>query len=366
MTLLTVLGTRPEIIKMAPLIPRLRALGRHILVHSGQHYSIEMDQVFFKELELPPPDVALNVGSRPPVAQVAAIAEGVESALIAHKPDWVIVHGDTNTTLGAAIAASKYRPLGTRLAHVEAGCRSFDRMQAEELNRILVDQMADLLFAPTGADKRNLIAEGISPSRVLVTGNTVAESCLRMAAMIDGSPPQLPFQMQPGAYALATVHRQETVNSQVALSAVWESLNEIARELPIVLPLHPRTRGVIAERKLGLHASGLYLEAPVGYRNMIALLKHARFCLTDSGGLQQEAAILGIPAIVLRSHTEHRQYVEAGLHSLVGTNREAIVGEARKLLDDRELERRRRVRVETEKDVSTRILEGLTALETYR
>jgi UDP-N-acetylglucosamine 2-epimerase (non-hydrolysing) len=356
MTILTVLGTRPEIIKMSPLLPRFDELGRHILVHSGQHYSAEMDEIFFRELELRAPDHFLRVGSADPARQVGLIAAGVEKVILEAKPDWVVVHGDTNTTLGGALAAAKHRAMGVRLAHVEAGARSFDENQAEELNRVLVDRMADLLFAPTGEDAANLAAEGILPERVRVTGNTVAESCLRMAALVGDEPPP---GRKPFGYALATLHRQEAVDDPAVLAEVWSALCDIAKLIPLVLPLHPRTRKMLALSGMGMDRTGLELLEPVGYREMTTFLKHARFCLTDSGGLQEEAAILGVPALIVRDRTEHRRYVESGIHRIAGYAREGIVAEAELLLRDSEWNARRAVSLRLDHGVSDRIIDAI-------
>ncbi len=359
MTIVTVLGTRPEIIKMAPLLPRLDALGDHIIVHSGQHYSAEMDAVFFEELELRSPDRPLGVGSREPAEQVAMIAQGVERVIIESSPDWVVVHGDTNTTLGGALAAAKHRARGVRLAHVEAGARSFNEDQPEELNRVLVDRMAHLLFAPTEDDAANLKAEGIPVDRVLVTGNTVAESCLRMATIVDG---HVPDGLAAGHYAIATIHRQETVNDPARLATTWEALVAVSECVNVIVPLHPRTRKMLAAAGLPLSRAGLTVSEPVGYRKMVALLKHARFVLTDSGGVQEEAAILQVPALVLRGETEHRRYVDAGLHRVVGTDFDRIVAESTFLLDDDRLAERKRCRIELDSGVAERIASALTSV----
>lgn len=358
MTIVTVLGTRPEIIKTAPLLPRFDKTARHVIVHSGQHYSSEMDAVFFDELGLRPPDVFLRVGSRPPAEQVAMIVQGVERVIEEEKPEWVVVQGDTNTTLGGALAAAKHRSDGVRLAHVEAGARSFNENQPEELNRILVDRMAHLLFASTENDARNLDAEGIPAERVVVSGNTVAESCLRMAALVDG---HVPDGLESGGYAVATMHRPETVDYPDRLSSAWNALNSVADSLPVLVPLHPRTRKALKAAGRRASSAGLRVFDPVGYRHMMALLKHARFVLTDSGGLQEEAAILGIPALVIRDETEHRRYVESGLHRLIGVDHGRIVEESALLLDDVELNNRKNATFEVDSGVAARIVSTLAA-----
>ena len=356
MKYLTVLGTRPEIIKLSPLMPRLDEFGRHTIVHSGQHYSAEMDAVFFRELELRAPDRFLRVGSLPPVEQVASIAAGVEAVIRDVEPDWVIVHGDTNTTLGGALAAAKYRAAGVRLAHVEAGARSFNDLQPEELNRVLVDRMSHLLFAPTREDAANLAAEGVPAERVIVTGNTVVDACTRMAALVDGDEPA---GVRTHGYAVATLHRPETVDVPDVLPRLWHALGDVAALLPVVVLLHPRTRKMLDRFGVDPHAGGLDVREPVGYRDMIALLKEARFCITDSGGLQEEAAILAVPALVPRDATEHRRYVASGLHRLTSPNGEGLAAEAKLLMDDAVWGERRRMSVALDHDVTETIVRAL-------
>ena len=358
MNILTVLGTRPEIIKMAPLLPRFDELDRHTIVHSGQHYSAEMDAVFFKELELRPPDYFLRVGSVSPATQVGLVAAGVENVILKTRPDWVVVHGDTNTTLGGAIAAAKNRHNGIRLAHVEAGARSYNELQPEELNRVLVDRMSDLLFAPTEDDAVNLEAEGVRSERIVVTGNTIVESCLRMAGLVNG---ELPPGRKKFGYVVATLHRQETVDNPVLLAELWKAFEDLAVLIPVVIPLHPRTRKMLTMSGLDPHPPVLDVKDPVGYREMTALLANARFCLTDSGGVQEEAAILGIPALILRDRTEHRRYIDCGMHRLVGHRKQTIVSEAEILLNDTEWNARRAIKPRLDWGVTERIMDALKA-----
>jgi UDP-N-acetylglucosamine 2-epimerase len=316
MKVLSVVGTRPEIIKMAPLLELFDQECEHLLIHSGQHYSAEMDRIFFQELELRAPDANLQVGSTFPARQVAAIIEGVEDYIELHKPDLLVIHGDTNTTLGGAVAAVKYRHGPLPLAHIEAGARSGIRSQVEEINRKLVDQMADLLFAANPADRENLLHEGIEDERIFVTGNTVLESSRRMASRISAGYTQEKFGFAAGSYAVATFHRQESVDVRETLEHLVEAMQVIAEEYPLIIPLHPRTKKRLAEYGLTLRGRYLELMEPLGYRDMIALLRDARVCLTDSGGLQEEAAVLNTPAIVLREKTEHTKYIQSGFHRL--------------------------------------------------
>ncbi len=228
-TVMTLIGTRPEIIKMSPLIPALDSEFRHILVHSGQHYSVSMDGVFFEELEIRNPDYNLGVGSSAPGQQTAGILDGFEKLILKFKPDIVIVHGDTNTTLAGALAASKYKSEGIKLAHVEAGARSFNINQPEEINRRIVDQVSDILFAPYYKDMENLIREGVDRDRIVVTkGNTVLESARRMAGLIDDSEILSRFDLLEKSFCIATFHRQETVDNMEKLGNICASIEEIA------------------------------------------------------------------------------------------------------------------------------------------
>jgi UDP-N-acetylglucosamine 2-epimerase (non-hydrolysing) len=356
MKIITVLGTRPEIIKLSSLIPLLIEISEHYIVHSGQHYSYEMDAVFFKELGLPMPDYSLGVGSIFPAAQVGKIAEGVEKIIVKQKPDWVVVHGDTNTTLGGALAAVKNRHLGIKLAHVEAGARSFNLEQPEEVNRLLVDRMSDLLFAPTEADKQHLLNEAILEQKIIVTGNTVVESCLRMAQLVEG---ERIAEYPVSSYAVCTIHRQETVDNRETLENVWKALSKIAEKIPIILPIHPRAKKMLETFKLPIDMPGLYISGPMSYKKMITLLKNARFCMTDSGGIQEEAAILGIPTIILRERTEHMRYVDSGIHVLAGGNTEKILQSAYRLLVDDILASLRKIQIRKDTDVSKKIINGI-------
>lgn len=335
---MTVIGTRPEIIKMSALLPLLDSRFDHVLVHSGQHYSPNMDRVFFEELGLRDPDRFLEVGSRPPGAQTAAILNGVEELLLETRPDAVVVHGDTNTTLGAALATCKYPAI--RLVHVEAGARSGNPLQPEEINRKLVDRVSGVHFVLRQEDVDNLVREGIDTDGALVTGSTVFDSCAR-AVQLPGADLPGRFGLSAGGYALATFHRQETVDERRPLGAVCRAIARISAHLPVIVPLHPRTRKRVDEFGLD-HATGrVTVVEPLGYGAMMGLLGNARLCLTDSGGLMEEAAILGVPALVLRNETEHRAYLDCGIHRLVGTNEGRIVAEAQRLLND-DAEHRRR------------------------
>ncbi len=332
--MMTVIGTRPEIIKMSPLIPLFDSEFSHLLVHSGQHYSPSMDSVFFEELKLRKPDYVLESGGLPPADQTGAIMRGVEKIILAEKPSAVTVHGDTNTTLAAALAAAKHREHVKAIIHIEAGVRSFNRTQPEELNRVLVDQAADILFIPYEHDRENALREGIPDNRIFVTnGNTVLESAIRTASIADSAAICGKYSVTPRNFAIATFHRQESVDSPEILSGICRAMTEISDLIPLIIPLHPRTEKRISEFGIKLEGSRLMPVPPIGYIDMTGLLQNARFCMTDSGGLQEEAAALGTPALVLRNETEHIRYLKSGLHRLTGIQTETIVREARRLID---------------------------------
>lgn len=360
--ILTFIGTRPEIIKMSPLIPRLDAGYEHALIHSGQHYSPNMDAVFFRELGLRQPDAVLGCGGLPPAAQVGAMMERLEKWVLEWKPDAVVVQGDTNTALAGALTAAKHKEAGVRLIHIEAGCRSGNPAQTEEINRLLIDRVSDLLFAPTAADAAHLAREGIDPSAFSVTGNTVVDSCRRTAALVDEAAVLGRHGLAPGGYCLATLHRQETVDRRERLAEAAGALDAIADRLPMVLPLHPRTAGKMAAFGLAFRSPGMKVIEPAGYLELIGLLKHARFCLTDSGGMQEEAVVLRVPALVLREETEYMHYVRAGALKLAGATRSGILAAAEPLLAGEEEGRRiRALEIDLPPDCAGEIMRRIAA-----
>jgi UDP-N-acetylglucosamine 2-epimerase (non-hydrolysing) len=360
--ILTLIGTRPEIIKMSAILPLLDEQFDHVLVHSGQHYSYGMDAVFFAELELRAPDHKLEVGSVPPAAQVGRIMERFEQIVLECEPCAVVVQGDTNTTLAGALVAAKYRHTGLKLLHVEAGTRSGIAHQPEEVNRTLVDRVSDLLLVPYGPDREALAAEGIAGDHVIVTGSTVFDSCMRMAELLDGSDLAAQHGLEAGRYVLATFHRQETVDQRSTLEGVVSALRRLASRLPVLVPIHPRTRKCLSQFGLSLDHENIVVTEPVGYRAFVGLLKNARFCLTDSGGIQEEAAFLRVPSVVVREKTEHRRYVDAGMHVLTGTDAHRIEQAAMPLAEnDEELARRRSVPVDFEVGVAGRVVGEIEA-----
>ena len=336
MRIAVALGTRPEIIKCSPLIRELEARrADYFIVHSNQHYSHEMDKVFFDELALPKPKHALGVKSASQAKQTARILEGMEEVFQEEKPDVVFVQGDTNTVLGTALAAYK---LGVFIGHVEAGLRSFDRRMPEEANRVMTDHISDYLFAPTEAAKRNLEEEGVGKHelitwrgaftpKVFVTGNTSVDAAMQNLELAEKILPNYlqSLELEPKGYLLATAHRAENVDEKNTLSAFIESFKQIAEKegKPLLLPLHPRTRARIEE--FGLPLEGIHAIEPPGYLEFLLLEKNASAILTDSGGVQEEACTLGTPCVVLRKSSDRPESINAGAAALGGVEKECIL-----------------------------------------
>ena len=328
MKIAVVVGTRPEIIKMAPVVRACRARGATcLLLHTGQHYSFELDGVFFAELDLPAPDVNLEIGSGSQTYQVASTMLGLEPVLRAHRPDVVLVEGDTNSVLAAALAANQ---AGIAVGHVEAGLRSYDRGMPEEINRILADHVSDHLFAPTAGARTILRGEGIPESRIHVTGNTVVDE-LRLQRERARRPGLLErFGVEAGGYALATFHRAENVDREDRLRGILAGLAAAGDALGLVVlaALHPRTQARIAAIDPTL-TSRLRVLPPLGYLDFLGLHADAALVLTDSGGLQEEACCLRVPCVTLRDNTERPESVEVGANVLAGTDPGRIVACAR-------------------------------------
>lgn len=330
MKILHVVGARPNFPKIAPIMAALEREAARIeqrLVHTGQHYDERMSAVFFRDLQLPQPDVYLGVGSGSHAQQTARIMLAFEEVVLREQPDWVIVVGDVNSTVACALVCAK---LGVRLAHVEAGLRSFDRTMPEEINRLVTDQLSDLLFTPSPDADAQLMREGIAPERIHRVGNVMIDSLLAALPLADRSPILATLGLTPGAYGLVTLHRPANVDDPAILAGLLDALATVARALPLVLPLHPRTRRRIAE--LGGAADGLRLIEPQGYLDFLQLTQHARLVLTDSGGLQEETTFLGIPCLTLRPNTERPITVTHGTNQVIGTQPTAIVERARAAL----------------------------------
>lgn len=336
MRVVLVAGARPNFIKVAPI---LRAMARHrddfdpYLVHTGQHYDREMAGIFFDDLDLPQPDVELGVGQGSPTEQIARIMLGLAPILTSLQPDWMLVVGDVNSTLGASLAAAKGN---VPLAHVEAGLRSFDRRMPEEINRVVVDQLADLLLTPSPDANENLRREGIPEERILEDGNVMIDS-LR-AVLLEGptcreGAATLPPRVENGSpYGVVTLHRAANVDDPARLSSLLAALGELARRLPLLFPIHPRTAARLAEAGLAL-PDGIEALPPLGYRDFLDLWSKAALVLTDSGGLQEETTALGVPCLTLRETTERPVTVEFGTNRLVGTDPARILAAAGEVLE---------------------------------
>ena len=311
MKVLSVVGARPQFIKAAPVSEAIRARHDEILVHTGQHYDDDLSAIFFNELGVPEPDYNLGVGSGTHGWQTAQMLIGLEQVLLAEEPDLVMVYGDTNSTLAGALAATK---LHIPVAHVEAGLRSFNWAMPEEVNRVVTDRCSQLLFCPTETARENLSQEGIKTG-VYVTGDVMYDAILHFVPRMDEGSVLGEFQVIAGDYVLATVHRAENTDTRLNLAAVLACLAAIP--WPVLLPLHPRTKAALARFDLAL-PKNVQVVKPASYLQMLALEKNARLIVTDSGGIQKEAYILGVRCITLREETEWVETVETGWNQLAG------------------------------------------------
>jgi UDP-N-acetylglucosamine 2-epimerase (non-hydrolysing) len=318
LTVLLVAGARPNFMKVAPILAALRAAGHAgVLVHTGQHYDDQMSDAFFRDLGLSPPDHYLGVGSGTHAQQTARVMMGFEPVLVSIRPHWVIVVGDVNSTLACALTTAKLkRELGCRLAHVEAGLRSGDWGMPEEVNRVLTDRVSDLLFTPSHDALPNLLAEGISPERVVFVGNVMIDAVFSHLAAAQALAVPARLGLAREGYVLATLHRPSNVDQPVTLRVVLEALVEVSDRLPVVLPLHPRTRANIEAFRLDDLARPLRTCPPLGYTEMLSLSEAAAVVLTDSGGLQEETTALGVPCVTLRQVTERPVTVERGTNRM--------------------------------------------------
>lgn len=318
MKVVSVVGARPQFIKAAMVSRALRGTGRvrEVIVHTGQHYDDNMSRLFFEELEIPQPDCNLGVGSASQGAQTGRMLEAIEQVLLKERPDWVVVYGDTNSTLAGALAAVK---LHIPVAHVEAGLRSFNRRMPEEINRVLTDHASDLLFAPSVTAVDNLRHEGIPEECVHFVGDVMYDAALFYGAKAEARSLILErLGLQPKDYVLATVHRAENTDDPERLRAIFEGLAQVARSMRVVVPLHPRTGAALERAGLcdGV-VDGLTLIDPVGYLDMVLLERHAAVIATDSGGVQKEAFFYRVPCVTLRSETEWVELVELGWNQVV-------------------------------------------------
>ncbi len=323
MRIVYVVVTRPNFVKTAPVISALRSRlpeGRHTIVHTGQHYDRLMSEVFLEELGVPAPDHMLEVGSGSHAQQTARVMERLEPVLIDAAPDLVVVPGDVNSTLAAALTAAK---MEIPLAHIESGLRSFDRTMPEEINRVVADQVSDLLFLHSEEAVENLRAEGVPEERMHFVGNTMIDTLVALEDRFRSANAAAGLGVEPGTFVLVTLHRPALVDGPL-LGEAMERLAGLAAEMPVVFPVHPRTRKMMEEAAPG--HPGLRLCEPLGYLDFLSLIADSRAVLTDSGGIQEETTYLGIPCFTLRANTERPVTVRAGTNTLLGLDPGAIAG----------------------------------------
>lgn len=330
MKIAIILGTRPEIIKLSPVIRELaRRKIDYFILHTNQHYSVGMDQLFFDELGLPQPKYNIDVHDLNQGAMVGQMLIGIEPILQQEKPDWVLVEGDTNTVLSGALAAAK---LGIKVGHVESGLRSYDRTMPEELNRIITDHLADALFCPTDDSVKIALGEGIPKEKIFLTGNTIVDAVEQNLVLAKKS--KIADKYSSEKYLLLTMHRSANVDTKESLSQAVSSLESLVDELdiPIIFPVHPRTAGALNRYQLIPNPAKIKLVEPVGYLEMLLLMESAKLVITDSGGLQEEACILQVPCITIRDNTERPETVGVGANLIVGTTKEKVVSGAKSML----------------------------------
>jgi UDP-N-acetylglucosamine 2-epimerase (non-hydrolysing) len=309
-----VVGARPNFMKLAPCHRALAPLttGEQIIVHTGQHYDQSMSEAFFRDLEIPPPDINLEVGSASHATQTARIMERLEPVVLEEKPAWVLVYGDVNSTAAAALVCAK---IGVRVAHVEAGLRSGDRSMPEEINRLVTDRLADLLFTPSKDADENLRREGVDESRIVFVGNVMVDTLLHGLPRARQERAREHVGVRDGEYALVTIHRPSNVDDSERRTAVMAALGRVATAMPVVFPMHPRTSNRLTERDRAA-LSGVQIVEPLPYHAMLDLLAAARVVITDSGGLQEETTALGIPCLTVRENTERPITVTEGTNRL--------------------------------------------------
>jgi UDP-N-acetylglucosamine 2-epimerase (non-hydrolysing) len=326
MKIAIILGTRPEIIKLSPVIRELTRRSRDFfIIHSNQHYSEGMDRIFFEELNLPQPAYNLHVHDLSQSAMVGQMLLGMEPIVMQEKPDWILVQGDTNTVMAGAIVASK---LGIKLGHVEAGLRSYDRAMPEEINRIVTDHLADALFCPTQTSATIALKEGIANERIFVVGNTIVEAVTQNLVLAQQSASVSKYKQQN--YLLLTLHRPSNVDTESALSQAISSVEAVSDMLQamVIYPVHPRTAMALKRFNIVPNPDKIRCIEPVGYLEMLLLMESAKLIITDSGGIQEEACIMHVPCITMRNNTERPETVAAGANMVVGTTQSSVIAGA--------------------------------------
>ena len=329
--IIVVVGARPNFMKMAPLYSELKKRNLNaLLVHTGQHYDQNMSNIFFEELGMPKPDIYLGVGSETHAKQTAKIMIDFEQVCVDYKPQRVIVAGDVNSTIACALVATK---LNIPVDHVEAGLRSFDNTMPEEINRILTDRISSLLFTPSKDANTNLINEGINPDSIKLTGNIMIDSLVSNLEKINGKILKK-LNIKEKQYALVTLHRPSNVDKRDILEGIISALNRISEKIPVVFPLHPRTKNKMKEFKIESNNTGIIFTEPLGYLDFLSLTKNAKLVLTDSGGIQEETTALGIPCLTLRENTERPITVKEGTNKIIGNTKSRIIEEFNYILSN--------------------------------
>jgi UDP-N-acetylglucosamine 2-epimerase (non-hydrolysing) len=330
--IINVVGARPNFIKIAPLVDEISHRSdriQQVLVHTGQHYDESMSESFFQELRIPRPDMNLEVGSCSHAEQTARVMLAFEQVLLQNPADWVVVVGDVNSTMAASLVASK---MGVRIAHVEAGLRSRDRTMPEEINRVVTDAIADLLLTPSADASQNLLAEGVPEEKIRFVGNIMIDTLFRNLEAARRSDILGKLKL-PQQYCVVTLHRPSNVDDRAALSGIMSALGELARTMPVVFPVHPRTRRRLQEFSLLSSCQALICIEPLGYLDFLRLYSNSRLVLTDSGGIQEETTALGIPCLTMRTNTERPITVTEGTNVVVGNDPATILREARFALE---------------------------------
>jgi UDP-N-acetylglucosamine 2-epimerase (non-hydrolysing) len=332
MNLIHVVGARPNFMKVAPVYRAIMSYDKihQTLVHTGQHYDLNMSEIFFQQLDIPEPDINLEVGSASHAVQTANIMMCFEEVALEKKPDLVLVYGDVNSTVAAALVCTK---MGVRVGHVEAGLRSFDRTMPEEINRLLTDQIADLLFTPSDDGDRNLLREGVAPEKIHRVGNVMIDTLVRLLPQTDGKNVVTRFGLEPGEYGLVTLHRPSTVDEPEMLIRIMGTLKKISEDLPIIFSIHPRTRRCLSNLKLKTNQQKFRLVKPIGYLDFLELQRYARLVITDSGGIQEETTYLHVPCLTVRRNTERPITVTMGTNILVGQDMERLIREVTAILN---------------------------------
>jgi UDP-N-acetylglucosamine 2-epimerase (non-hydrolysing) len=331
MQILHVVGARPNFMKLAPVRAALAAYDRvqQTIVHTGQHYDVSMSDVFFRQLQIPEPDYNLSVGSASHAQQAAEIMQRLEPLVLGSRPDLLLVYGDVNSTLAAALVCAKLLiPIG----HVEAGLRSFDRTMPEEINRLLTDRLADYLFTPSIDGNENLTHEGVPPEKIHFVGNVMIDTLIRLLPYVGSPKPLEELSLAGYPYVLVTLHRPSNVDDPAELRRILLTLDEIAEEIPILFAVHPRTRQVMRAIGFANRSPSLHLVDPVGYLEFLGLQREASLVITDSGGIQEETTYLGIPCLTVRDNTERPVTVQLGSNILVGRDMDRLKIEVQAVL----------------------------------